>query len=138
MCNPSEYEYWYRGSHRYPNTQALCLRLQQRRHHLLLPDDRSIPDDDGGFLPDGVELEVALPVDGTAVDVLPVEAPYHLGEDDARLHITHVLADAAASAHGEGLEGRLDVDVEDGLVIRVVGRQPALWVEGARLVEVAR
>ena len=100
------------------------------------PND-SMPNYHRRFLPNGVQSQIPLPIHAP-IDQLPIEPINHLRKKDPRLHIPHILPDAAPRTHGEGLESALDVGVEDGVVLSVLSGQPALRVKGARVAKVAR
>ncbi|KAL8701128.1 MAG: hypothetical protein Q9224_000643, partial [Gallowayella concinna] len=74
----------------------------QVHRHALLPGYWRVLDNDRRLFPNRIQSKVSLPVHLTLVQQLPVEVPYHLREDDASLHVPHVLSDTSTRPHREG------------------------------------
>lgn len=72
----------------------------------------------------------------TLVEHLPVIFPAEASNDRTKKHACNPLSNAASGSHAERPEGGAVVLVENLVVISVCVRQPALWAELARLLEV--
>lgn len=94
-------------------------------------------DDHRRLLPESIQLDVALPIELSAVYILPIQFPGHLSEKETRLEQAHVLPNTPTRTHRKGLERRLEIRIESRVVVRVRRWKPSLRAEVARPPEIA-